>query len=343
MNKADNCILSRTGGVGSTIVKLLWVALLFTVPSLAQSPPVFRSDVNLVRVPCIVTQRGGATVHDLRQEEFVVLEDNVPQQTQYVWHEKDLPLYVVLVNDSGCYSPDFIAQHRQTISQFVRRVLSGRDLAGIVSATDQARLVIDLTDSVEMLQYRAEQPFGDPRPGILGSPCVGTNHPFMPRLNSPCGFKALWNAVFFAATLKLRPRVGRKAVLLLTDGLDTGSDHGLREAIAACQNADAVVYSIRWAVADPNAGGMRGEYAHWRDRGKPDLEWIARDTGGLAFEGSKNNLEEIFGRIEADLRDQYVLGYVARGTKARRSYHKIRVKVTRPGTTVRAREGYYEQ
>lgn len=152
-----------------------------------------------------------------------------------------------------------------------------------MSVSAQARLVTDLTDSLGKLRHSVENLFWDEEQGdILGRPCSGLNPSFWSAHDSPCGFKVLWNAVFFSATLKLRPQPGRKAILLLTDGLDTGSDHGLRDAVAAYQNAEAIVYSIRsyapgWTstlsrqsstragrtVASPISIGLRATPAAW--------------------------------------------------------------------------------
>ncbi len=324
-------------------MKWPWSVLWFAVPLLAQESPHFRTEVNLVRVPLTVTQANGAPVQDLRREEFVVLEDGVPQKVRYLWSEKDLPLAVILVNDSSCESPQFVAQHRQAIRHFVEHVLSGNDQAGIVAAADQTLLVRDWTSSADELRSRILHPYEDPQPPVLGDYCRGLNPGLYSAPIAPCGYKVLWNAVFFSAELKLRPQQARKAILILSDGRDTGSDHNLKEAIAACQRADAVVYSICWARADRASNSMYGEYAHWGDRGKPDLASIAWDTGGLAFPGGKKPLGEIFGRIEEDLRNQYVVGYTPSATNSRRSYHKLKVKVTRPGLIVRAREGYYSE
>ncbi len=325
-------------------MKLCWLAAWLSAISLAaQSLPTFRSDVNLVRVPCTVTERNGSLVKDLRREEFVVLEDGVPQEVRYLWSEKDLPLAVILVNDSSCESPEFVAQHRQALKHFVEHVLSGNDQAGIVAAAEQALLVSDWTRSADELRSRILHPYVDPEPAVLGDYCRGLNPGLFSASIAPCGYKVLWNAVYFSAELKLRPQQARKAILILSDGRDTGSDHNLKEAIAACQRADAVVYSICWSRADRASNSMYGEYAHWGDRGKPDLASIAWDTGGLAFQGGEKPLGEIFGRIEENLRNQYVLGYTPSTTNSRRSYHKLKVKVTRPGVTVRAREGYYSK
>lgn len=318
-----------------------WAVGVLAVPLLAQPGPNFREDVNLVRVPCIVTQADGAPAQGLRREEFVVREDGASQEVKYLWQESDLPLTVVLITET-CAQHEFMKKYTEIMLQFLDRVLSRKDRAAIVSVAGQAWLVADLTNSLEALRSGAED-IGRKAP-LLGQPCSGLHPTLWSGPGFPCGVAPIWNAVFTSARLGLQPQAGRKAMLLLTDGLDTGSDHGLDDAISACQSANAMVYSIRYL--SPRLGRTASEpdaIVRWAGRGKPDLERLARETGGVAFEGKSDKLDEVFARIEADLRNQYVLAYTPPATHGRRAYRKIRVAVTRSGLTVRAQERYYLQ
>lgn len=335
-------------------MRLYWAVLVFTVPLLGQSVSNFRVQVDLVRVPCVVTQGNGAPVQGLRRDDFVVREDGVPQEVRYLWQESDLPLTVVIVGDITCSRKVFHKQHAfhkrysQVVVQFLEHVLSPNDRAAIVSVFDQARIVTDLTDSIERLRQGAENIYrsgdgllDDP---ILGHRCSGLNPTFWSLPTLPCGTAALWNAVFFSAKLGLQPQTGRKAMLLLTDGLDTGSDYNLKDAIASCQSADVMVYSIRylsryWA----HTYGRPAQLVQRADQGKPDLDRIARESGGLAFEGRSADLSSVFDRIEADLRTQYVLGYTPSAAYRAGGCHKITVDVTRAGLMVRAQERHCAQ
>lgn len=327
----------------STRIRLNLV-LAAAVPLLAQSPPDFRVDVNLVRLPCIATQADGAPMQGLRRDEFIVKEDGVPQQVKYLWQEQDLPLTVVLIGDASCTERRFANDQRRDVIEFLDRVLSRNDRAVIVSATDQARLLTDLTDSVERLRSGATRLGIRGEGGILGDACSGRKPTFLssPEFGFPCGLYTLWNAVFFSAKLGLRPQAGRKAMLLLTTGLDSGSDHDLEDAVAASQDANAMVYSIRFASSMPRTF-TSDQMRNWVERGKFDLEQIARATGGLEFDAKKDEPTAVFARIEADLRNQYVLGYTPSTVNGKRGFRKIKVKVTRPGLTVRAQERYYVQ
>ena len=295
-------------------------------------------DVNLVRVPCVVTDANGVPVLGLRREEFVVREDGVPHEVKYLWQEADLPLTVGLVADVSGSEYRFIEQHRQTVLGFLSQILSPRDRAVLVSVERQQRLVTDLTNSIERLRTGVEV-LDQEAAEILGDPCAGRRqHLLFTTILKPCGGTALWNGVYFAAKLKLRPLPGRKAMLLLTDGWDTGSDHGLEDAIESSQSADTMVYSIRYADTK-----LSSAFAHELTKAKRDLERITRETGGLAFEGEAEKVPGIFKSIETALRSEYVIGYTVTPPRRARRYHKISVTVTRPDLTVRARDGYYPQ
>ena len=334
---------------------LAWLSL-FCVVGSAQPAADLHVDVNLVRVPVLVTDANGAAVRGLRKDQFEVLEDGVPRKVKYLWQESDLPITIGLVAETGSIQQRPAGQPEEPILRFVNRVMGPEDTAFLVTVSQQQRLVTDLTHSVERVRAGIDG-LGKRPAAILGEPCAGTGR----MAGQGCGCTALWNGVYFSARLKLAPQSGRKALLLLTDGWDTGSDHGLVDAIEASQGADAVIYSLRlpgfWRVDAPpktkNPFRIVAErqpifvnpWAHWvageLAKGRRDLERIAWETGGIAFDGSSGNLDDVFDRIESDLRDQYVLGYTATDNSRHSGYHRIKVRVTRPGLVVRARQGYY--
>lgn len=322
----------------SARVKWHWAVLVFAMAGAAQVRPDFQVDVNLVRIPCVVADASGAPVAGLHREDFAVFEDGARREVKYLWQESDLPLTIGLIADISGSERRLIGQHRQTLAQFLAQILAPDDRAFLVSVERQQRLVTDLTNSGERL-HAGVQGLTRRDAAILGDPCAGRSRRVLfTTIMLPCGGTALWNGVYFAARLKLRPQAGRKALLLLTDGWDTGSEHGLTDAIEAAQGADAMVYSIRYADAVLNHAAGR-QLA----KGKRDLQRITRETGGQAFESESESTPAIFNRIEIALRSEYVVGYELPQGKQKPGYHKIKVKLSRPGLTVRAREGYWEQ
>jgi VWFA-related protein len=145
----------------------------------------------------------------------------------------------------------------------------------------------------------------------------------------------------------MRKQSGRKALILLTDGVDTGSKVSLSSAVEAAQRADTLVYSILFEDAAMYGGGfgmgrMGGRGGMNTANGKKVLEQISRETGGRFFEVSKKQpLGKVYDEIDEDLRHQYSLGYSPDRTEAAGGYHRIRLTAKQKGLVVQTREGYY--
>jgi VWFA-related protein len=131
---------------------------------------------------------------------------------------------------------------------------------------------------------------------------------------------------------------GRKALIILTDGVDSGSKTSLSSAIEAAQRADTVVYSVLFADKDSNRGQDRDQ----RPNGKNVLQQLSSETGGRMFEVSKNlTIDQIYAQIQEELRSQYSLGYTPEKTDDATGYRKIQVTSNRKNMTIQARDGYY--
>jgi len=151
------------------------------------------------------------------------------------------------------------------------------------------------------------------------------------------GFSALWHGIYTAARLKMKPVDGRKAMIFVTDGLDSGSIHSLTDAIEAAQNADTLVYTIRYSalsgmytLAAPTLalGGRRG------------LRRLSEETGGRPYSSPKEGPAGIFQEIENELRNLYVLGFVVPESDRDSQPHQLEVKSKRKGVSLRARKSY---
>ena len=161
------------------------------------------------------------------------------------------------------------------------------------------------------------------------------------------GGTMLYDAVLLAADEVTRKQSGRKALILLTDGVDTGSKVSLSSAVEAAQRADTLVYSILFEDPEAYGGGFGmgrrgGRGGMVMPNGKKVLEQISRETGGRFFEVSKKQtLARVYDEIDVDLRHQYSLGYSPDRTEAGGGYHKIHLTTKQKGLTVQTREGYY--
>ena len=167
---------------------------------------------------------------------------------------------------------------------------------------------------------------------------------------------ALYDAVFLAADEVISKQHGRKALIILSDGVDNASRVKLERAIEAAQRADTLVYSILfadeqaygagWGRMGGPMGRRGGGYPRFpapsTPNGKKVLERISKETGARMFEVSgKHSVQEIYAHIEEELRSQYSLGYTP--DKIQSGYHKIRLATRQHDLIVQARDGYYAE
>jgi Ca-activated chloride channel homolog len=298
---------------------------------LAQEPePAIRAEVSLVPITFSATDGKGTPIPDLHRSELKITDDQRPREITFFGQESDLPLTVGLVVDMSGSQARFYERHREDMRKFVESVLKPGDRAFLMSFGDknQIRLVTDLTGSAEELSRGVAS---------LDRCGRGSRNPFTCR--SP-----IWSAVFTAARSKMKNVTGRKALVLLSDGEDTGGPHTLTDAIEAAQDADAPVYAM---VFNPFAGrvaflapvapvGLLGsKIAEGR------MRRLAEETGGRFYDASKKDTAAgIFAQIEEDLRNLYVVGFSVPEADRDGKFHELKIMTTREGVKIRARKGY---
>src|SRR5262249_47439848 len=154
-----------------------------------------------------------------------------------------LPLTLGVIIDSSESQKEQLLEHRRTAMDLLDRILRPGDRAFVISVDEDVRLWADLTGTTSDLR---KQLGGEPG-GPFGKPCAKqpSSVPGV-RAMSACGSSPLWDAIYDAARLKLQSVTGNKALLLLTDGFDSGSTHSWRQAAEASNRADAPVYAIQY-------------------------------------------------------------------------------------------------
>jgi len=306
--------------------------------------PAMRVDVDLVRVALSAT-RHGVPVKGLGKQDFLVREDSAPQQIKYFWQEGELPLSMGLIVDVSGSQSGFISKHRETVSRFLKQVLGSQDRAMIVTVGPQARLVTDFTNSLEDLNRSvADIRSRNNDAPILGEPCKGINRRELPMphrhgrslgglaLRYPCGGTALWNGIYFAS-VKMKNVSGRKALIVFSDGWDTGSDKTLDDAIEAAQSAETPVYTIKFL--NPVLAVLVPPLAF-----KHPMERLSDETGAMGYGMMHGDLGNIFNQIETELRNLYVIGYTPTNRARDGAFRKLEVTAKDPGVQVRTRRGY---
>jgi VWFA-related protein len=330
-------------------------------------------DVKTVSVAATVRDKHGKIISDLKKEDFAVDEDGKPQTINYFARENDLALRLGLLVDTSLSQRRVLEQERTASYSFLDHMLRSKDLAFVIHFDREVELLEDFTgarpklqaalQSLQTPQFDAgnsgggQSGSGGSQGGGIGGGGMGGGRRGGHGGGSGRGGGGtlLYDAVYLAGDELMSKQKGRKAVIILSDGVDHGSREGLATAIETAQKSDTVVYSILFkddegygghggsVMMGPVGMGRRGGGRPREDRpdGKRILEQISKETGGRMFEVSKKEtLEKIYAQIEEELRNQYSLGYTP-DKDAGAGYHKIHVTVKEKDLVVQARDGYY--
>jgi len=339
---------------------VVWVAcLLLASPPAASQQPTYSTEVKVVNVLASVRNKHGEVVRNLTQDDFLLAEDGRPQTIRYFARETDLPLRLGLLVDTSLSQRRVLDQERSASSTFLDQVLRlNKDQAFVIHFDREVELLQDFTSSRQKLQS-ALGLLETPRTARAAETDSPGARPGEHRRGG--GGTLLYDAVYLASNDMMRKQQGRKALIILSDGVDRGSKETLASAVEAAQRADTLVYSVlfkdeqsygsRPGFGGPGMGGMgrhgggRGRYPQQaRPDGKKILEQVSRQTGGRLFEVSKKQpLEQIYHDIEEELRNQYNLGYTPDRPNAGPGYHKITLTTKEKHLIVQARDGYYAQ
>jgi len=299
---------------------------LAAISCLAQSPPPFRSEVNLVNVTAVVRSTDGNLMRSLGKDDFEVFEDGIPQTIQFFAHETELPLSLGVIVDSSGSQEQFFKQHNQDVAAFLKTVLRPSDKAFAVCFGNHLRLVADATSAspaiVEGLRRFQKGDWHFPEIGPKESRELGT---------------ALYDALYFSITEKLvTAGERRRALIVFSDGEENSSEHDLLDVIEAAQNADTVVYCIRYTEKEHGKLTARNKY------GVRVMKHIASLSGGADFDALTTHLDSVFAQISEELRAMYQIGYVStNGHPHDGTFRKVVIRCKHPESSVRARTGYY--
>jgi len=338
-------------------------------------------DVRVVTLPVTVRDKHGKIVRDLTRDDFTLQEDGRPQTIKYFSQDANLPLTLGLLVDTSRSQTNVLEAERNASRSFLDQMLvQPKDKAFLIHFDREVELLQDLTSSREKLQAALEllktpsdrdssndPSSNDPNDSRSGS---GSHHG---------GGTQLYDAVYLASNELMKKQQGRKAIIILTDGVDRGSKTYLEGAIESAQRADTVIYSIYFAVPHREEGERRGggmgrggggypgggggwpgggggypgggrggrgggqrhpEETH--ADGKKILERISKETGGRFFEVTKKEpVGQIYDSIVEELRIQYNMGFTPDKDSSSSGYHHIELTVKKKDLTVQTRDGYY--
>jgi Ca-activated chloride channel family protein len=266
-------------------------------------------ETKLVAVTAIARGESGQAISGLTRQDFLLKQDGKPQSITYFSPSSELPLTLaVMVDTSGSqrdFIPDEIAASRDFFPILMTRA---KDRAVLVQFDSEILELAELTNSVPTLE-EALSKLSDKRGDLAG----GTR---------------LYDAISAVSHLELGDQLGRRAMVILTDGGDFGSEIKIGAAIAEAQRADIMIYSIYYS----RGGGEKGA-----------LEQLSNATGGRVFTvGPTMSLKQVYAAIDDDLRLAYELGYRPPESHPNK-FHKIELSTVQKKLTVQARKGYFSK
>lgn len=327
---------------------VLFAVLLTLVPLAVRAQRVTQDDVveldtTLVEVPVVVSEPGGRYVTDLRQSDFAVTENGVPQRIEF-FAAVDEPISVALMIDTSGSTRDQLESIKSAASAFLDQ-LRPRDRVALVSFEDEVRVLLPFTSDRARLRSALEA-------------------------LAPGEYTQVYEAVHTVAHDVFDDVNGRKAAILFTDGVDTASAIAtFEDSVDEIARRQVIVYPIRYntradveqradarraSAASEDASRLRrvADVAAEREKARRELDdayhvadaylWeIAERTGGVLHRADRlEDLPSAFGRIADELRHQYLVGYYPADKSLDDDERHIGVTVSRPGVTVRARESY---
>ncbi|MBZ5537501.1 MAG: VWA domain-containing protein [Acidobacteriia bacterium] len=346
---------------------LMVLLLLPSWPLQSQQKPDISIEVKGVTLLATVRDKHGQIVRNLTQNDFLLEQDGHPQIIRYFMQETNLPLTLGLLVDTSMSQRRVLDQERRASYSFLDQVLHPeKDSAFVIHFDREVELLQDLTSSRQKLESalgllevpQPRQQSGSrspaPRPG---------QRPGQGRSGMGRGVGTLlYDAVLLASNELMQKQQGRKALIILSDGVDMGSKTTLEQAIESAQRANTLVYSILFrdeeaygragGFGGPGMGGGMGGHGgqgrrypqESRPDGKTILERVSQETGARLFEVSKKeSIDQIYTQIQEELRSQYSLGYTPEKADSGPGYHKVHLTTRQKDLVVQTRDGYYAE
>ena len=304
---------------------LLLLAGLAALP--AQEDGVIRSESNQVFVPVTVSTLDGDLVTDLRRGDFHLLENGIEQEIAN-WAHEEVPLNVVFLMDASGSEVLEMTSIKKAIREFVSE-LHPEDRVALITFNAEARLILDWSNDKVRLDKALDRVF-------------------------PKGNTVWYDALYLVVHDMLAQAKGKKVIISVTDGCDTGSLTPFQDVLDQLQQSDAQLYVFS------KTGNIKDLYDYYkREYGgqydeteimkmmyaaEAQLQKMSAETGGRTLDLSRTeSLSVLYKKLIRELRQQYYLSYQPYNFEKDGSYREIRVRVDRPGVRVRNRKGYYSR
>ncbi|MCA1590751.1 MAG: VWA domain-containing protein [Acidobacteria bacterium] len=275
---------------------------------------------------------------NLKREDIKVLENGREQQIATFTRQIDLPLSLAILIDTSASQERTLPEEKAAAASFLESVIRpSKDEVSIISFTGEATLEQGMTSNIQTLRRAIDRVRFVPPSGYIGGGVIAGTPPISHRNQAAAGSTAIWDAIWVtsAEILGEAPQRTRRAIILLSDGVNTFGQKKLDEAVQAAQRAEAVIYSI--GIGDNFYDGVD----------EPTLKKISERTGGRAFfPRDEAELRAAFRLIQEEMRSQYLLAYEPSNQILDGSYRKIEIQLVNPELAKQKvklthREGYF--
>jgi len=276
----------------------------------AQDDKPLQLDVKLVSIFVNVTDKTGAIVGGLTQDDFKVFEDGRPQKIAHFERQSEMPLNLTLAIDTSSSTFKDRGIEQQAAKKFVHALIRPQDRMSVIQFNTYVNELTGFTNNIAQLDRGLEHMRG-------------------------AGGTALYDAIYLGSR-GLGRREGRKVLVLVSDGGDTVKGTSYEDALEQALRNEAMIYSIIDVPIEASAGrDVGGEHA---------MITLAEQTGGKSFYAFEGGLDKAFQNVSEDLRTQYMIGYYPRSQEPGREFHRIEITIPRAAPNsfnIRHKTGYY--
>ncbi len=300
---------------------------------------VLKIDAEVVNVLFTAQDRNRRLLTDLKEEDVNLIEDGQKQTITAFARQVDLPLSLAILIDTSASQERTLPEEKSAAKSFIQSVVRpSKDEVAIISFTGESTLEQGMTNNLARLTRAVDRVTFVPPSGYLGGGVIQGGTPSISGSNQAVvGSTAIWDAIWITSDeiLKPSPDKTRRAIILLTDGVNTFGSKKADDAVQAALKSEAVIYSI----------GIGDNFYDGVDKGV--LRKISERTGGSAFfPRDETELRKAFDQIQIEMRSQYLIAYEPSNQKRDGSYRKIEIQIANPNLSKQKvalthRQGYF--
>ena len=307
-------------------------------PPPSDDDEVIKVDTDVVNVLFTAQDKNRRLLTTLKQEDFRIIENGEAQEVTTFSRQIDLPLSLAILIDVSASQERTLPEEKSAATAFLEMVVRpSKDEVSIVTFTGESTLEQGMTNNISRLRQAVNRVQFVPPSGYIGGGVIAGTPPISGSNQAVAGSTALWDAIWVTSdeVLGPAPEKTRRAIVLLTDGVNTSGKKKLDDAVQAALRAEAIIYTI--GIGDNFYSGV--------DKGA--LNKISERTGGRAyFPKDERDLRDAFAQIQEEMRSQYLVAYEPKNRARDGSYRTIEIQLTNPQLQkdkikVTHRQGYF--